>query len=171
MSARECFEAGLAQVGSALGEIRKIEADLAKFEKSESELRIAAATKTDADLKALAGKIDSIDASQKSLGGGRILAIAQVKQSKLVLSSDGVSYDAATGLIAFPNPKKLPFIPVVSGSAEVTYITDTYWIKRVLGPDKFFVWSHALNTSGADGSSAPHDFTALVVGFEEPPKP
>jgi hypothetical protein len=86
----------------------------------------------------------------KGLGGGRILAMAQIKDGKLISRSDGVAFDRDAGRLSFPNPKRLTFVPVVSDFNEGVYITDTHFI-RALGPDNIIVWSKPLDTGGRNG--------------------
>jgi hypothetical protein len=107
---------------------------------------------------------DVTDQIQKGFGTGRILGIVQVKDGKVYSGSNGVAFDQSTGLVTFPNPKGLPFAPVISDSQDNPYITDTHWIKKVLAPDKFIVGCKAMDTSNR--TYPPHDFTAVVLGFE-----
>lgn len=167
-SPRECYEAGLAQVGAALGEFHKTQADLAQFEKAEADFRAQAAAKTDAAMKALSARIDSLDLAMKGLGNGRVLAMADIENGKIVSGSDGVSFDPGLGLVSFQNPRGMPFIPVISRLTRSAYITDTDWINNILPPDKFIVKVHPLTNEGAERVGPAHDFSMVVVGFERP---
>jgi len=114
-----------------------------------------------------------IEALEGVFGRVSILAVAAVRKKQLLSHSEGVIFDPPTGLISFPNPRGLPFIPLVSdfGDRNTTYITDTHYIQGVLGTDKFFVRAKALDTGGAERTADAHDFTVVVLGFQNSPKP
>jgi hypothetical protein len=93
------------------------------------------------------------------------LAALTVKGSQLVSSSSGVTYDAQSGVVVFPNPWNLPFVPIVSDTANGSsdYLTTTNFIREIGPAHQFRVWSTALDTGTRN--FAPTDFTAIVVGF------
>ena len=93
------------------------------------------------------------------------LAALTVKGGKLVSSSSGVTYDAASGVVVFPNPWDLSFVPIVSDTAggPADYITSTNFIREIGPAHQFRVWSTPLDTGSRN--AAPKDFTAIVVGF------
>jgi hypothetical protein len=115
----------------------------------------------------LSASINTQDAVITALGGGRILAIAEVKDSNLRLHSEGVEYRSASydGIITFPNPKNLMFVPVISDSQQSVYITAIHWISE-RGPHSFTVRANRIG----GGILAPGDFVAIVIGFEDPVK-
>jgi hypothetical protein len=94
------------------------------------------------------------------------LAALTVRGGKLASSSEGVSYDSETGVVSFPNPRGLHFVPVISDAAPNDtphYITTTHYIREIGSTNQFKVWSTALDTT--DRNYAPSYFTAVVVGF------
>jgi len=98
------------------------------------------------------------------------LAALRVQGGKLVSSSSGVTYDAQSGIVVFPNPWNLPFVPIVSDAANTAangvpadYITTTNFIREIGPAHQFRVWSTPLDTGNRN--FAPKDFTAIVVGF------
>jgi hypothetical protein len=96
------------------------------------------------------------------------LAALQVKGGVLVSSSSGVTYDAQSGVVVFPNPWKLRWVPILSDTANVgaptpDYITTTNFIREIGPANQFQVWSTPLDTSNRN--YVPKDFTAIVVGF------
>lgn len=96
---------------------------------------------------------------------GKVLAIVNVKGTKLVSSSAGVSYDSSTGVVTFPNPESMPFVPVVSSYGNgVIYSTETHFLRSdFTAPNQFKVWRSPLDTSNRN--SAPDSFTAVAIGF------
>ncbi|AWM06101.2 hypothetical protein [Bradyrhizobium symbiodeficiens] len=130
---------------------------------------VDAAARADAAVQALQARVAKLEALETSLGNGRILAMIQVKNGQLSsTSSPNVSFDQTSGLVSFPNPRNLAFLPVVSDTNDVPYITQMHWIRAILPPDKFIVRAKAMDTG--DRTWPPHNFTAVVVGFETPPK-
>ena len=94
------------------------------------------------------------------------LAALTVKGSQLVSSSSSaVTYDAKSGIVVFPNPRNLRFVPIVSDAANGPndYTTTTNFIKEIGPAHQFRVWSTPLDTGNRN--FAPTDFTAIVVGF------
>jgi hypothetical protein len=93
------------------------------------------------------------------------LAALQVKGGQLASSTSGVTYDPASGVVVFPNPWKLRFIPIVSDTANGAnnYTTTTNFIKDITPPSQFRVWATPLDTGNRN--FAPTDFSAIVVGF------
>jgi hypothetical protein len=94
---------------------------------------------------------------------GRILAMISVHDGNIVSKSNDVSFDRKTGTVSFPNPDKLPFVPVICHFKRQHYITQTHFIREIEGTNKFTVWQTALDTG--DRNAAPSNFTAVVVGF------
>lgn len=129
---------------------------------------VEAAARALTAVQALEQRIAKLEAFHESVGNGRVLAMIEVKKSKLTSATPGVAFDPGTGLVSFPNPKSLQFLPVVSDANEDPYITQTHWIRQILGPDKFIVRAKAMDTG--DRTWPPHDFVAVVIGFEPPPK-
>lgn len=97
------------------------------------------------------------------------LAALTVRGGKLESKSNGVTYDPATGVVGFPNPLNLTFVPVISDIAAKNpdhYITETHFIREIgVGgkTNQFKVWRTPLDTG--DRNSAPTNFSAVVVGF------
>ncbi len=93
------------------------------------------------------------------------LAALTVKDGKVVTSSDGVNYDPKTGVVGFPNPRRLKFVPVISDTAGDPdhYITATHFIRQIGVANQFTVWATDLSTG--DYNLAPSNFTAIVIGF------
>jgi hypothetical protein len=93
-----------------------------------------------------------------------ILAAATVVGGQLdpANSSHGVAFNQATGILSFPNPNNLKFVPLISDTHAVAYITSTCWIKEI-GPANIVVWQSALDTSGR--TWPPTDFTAVIVSL------
>jgi hypothetical protein len=105
-----------------------------------------------------------IDALSTNLRGG-ILAAGVVKGGKLVVSTDGVSFDTESGKISFANGKNTPFITIVSAiSPNGQYLTGSCYT-RSTGPDYFILWQGAQDTSGRN--NAPTDCTFTVVGSKQ----
>jgi hypothetical protein len=130
---------------------------------------VDAAARADAAVQALQGRIARLEALATSLGDGRILAMAHVKNGQLASASPGVSFDPGSGVVSFPNPKHLAFLPLISDSKEFPYITEMHWIKAIIPPDKFVVGLKAMDTGNR--TSPPDNFTAVMVGFEASAKP
>ena len=130
---------------------------------------VEAAAKTSAAVQTLQSRIEKLEAFQTSLGNGRVLAMVQVKNGQLQsTSSPNVSFDQGSGIVSFPNPRNLAFLPIVSDANDAPYITQSHWIRAILPPDKFIVRAKAMDTG--DRTWPPHNFTAVVVGFEAAPK-
>jgi hypothetical protein len=87
--------------------ITALEEELNKYKETNDELT-----------KALGDAVKAADLRVSGLGRGRILAIVKVKEKSLVYKSDGLSFDSNTGVVSFPNPNHLVFVPVVSDSRE-----------------------------------------------------
>lgn len=130
---------------------------------------VDAAARADAAVQVLQSRVAKLETLATSLGNGRILAMAQVKNGMLASASPGVSFDQPSGVVSFPNPRNVAFLPLISDSREAPYITQMHWIKAILPPDKFIVRSKAMDTG--DRTYSPEDFTAVIVGFEAPQKP
>lgn len=94
---------------------------------------------------------------------GRILAMISVHDGIIVSKSDGVTFDRSSGMVSFPNPEGLPFVPVISDFQRTLYTTQTHFIREIQGANKFTVWQTALDTG--DRNWPPSNFTAVVVGF------
>ena len=93
------------------------------------------------------------------------LAALQVKGSQLVSSSSGVTYDPASGVVVFPNPWKLRFVPIVSDTANGAnnYLSTTNFVREIGPANQFRVWCTPLDTGNRNFT--PTDFTAVVLGF------
>ena len=100
----------------------------------------------------------------ESFGFGTLAALT-VKGGKLVRASWGVTYDPATGVVGFPNPLNLTFVPVISDLAGSPdhYLTTTHFIREIGESTHFRVWATALDTGNRN--FPPSDFTAIVIGF------
>lgn len=98
-------------------------------------------------------------------GPDNVLALITVKDGKIERFSNGVSYDAKTGIVSFPNPKKLNFVTVVSdfGSHGIYSTTTNFLRKDFESTEKFKVWATPLDTSGRN--SKPESFSAIVIGY------
>jgi hypothetical protein len=134
---------------------------------------VEAASASNAAVKALQGRLDALEKTLIAFGGGRVLAIAQVKNNVLIVKSEGVSYDTGEGEIIFPNTKGLKFVPLITTSDEAPYITNIDWIASIdQKNNKFVVRKHALDTSDRTyrPQQSPYSFTAVIVGFEETSK-
>jgi hypothetical protein len=159
---------------SAVALILNVSASLAQSKCSTTlecaQQAVDAAAKADAAVEALQDRLAKLEALETSLGNGRILAMIQIKNGQLQsVSSPNVSFDQTTGLVSFPNPRNLAFLPVVSDANDAPYITSMHWIRAILPPDKFIVRAKAMDTG--DRTYPPNNFAAVVVGFEAPPKP
>jgi hypothetical protein len=121
-----------------------------------------------AQIAAIEKRLETQDALIASIGGGRSLAMVEVKNGSLSFGSEGVSFDPRTGTIAFPNPKRLMFVPVISHLDDNPplrpYSTETHYIQQMEVPNKFTVRSKVLDTGERAGAG--HGFTAVVIGFE-----
>ncbi|HXW72537.1 MAG TPA: hypothetical protein VEK34_14060 [Methylocella sp.] len=144
------------------GEYRKFASELLEKDEFKKSVLDAASAK----ISDFVSKVQKHDEKLTSLSAWHILGIARVKERRLIYASDGVSYDNSTGMVSFPNPTKLNFVPIVSDSQDYSYITDTHWIRQILPPNQFIVVAHALDTGGTEKNAPAHDFTAVVVGFE-----
>lgn len=96
----------------------------------------------------------------------QILAALRVRSGSLLEWTAGVTFVRDPGTVTFPNPRQLKFVPIVTDSQDNTYITDTHWVRSIQAPNIFTVRAKALDTGGAERTSPPHDFTAIVLGFE-----
>lgn len=92
------------------------------------------------------------------------LAALTIREGVAISSSKDVNYDAPTGVVTFPNPKKLRFVPIVSdlGKGPTDYITATHFIQDI-GANQFKVARVALDTGGR--TSPPSGFTVIVIGI------
>ena len=90
-----------------------------------------------------------------------ILAALRVRNGKLLWSTTDVTYDARTGVVSFPNPKKYQFVPLISNEVNNTYATETHYIRSIDMPNTFKVWNTPLDTSGRN--RAPVSFTAAII--------
>jgi hypothetical protein len=102
-----------------------------------------------------------------SMGGGRVLALAEVRGGRLVFQTAGVSYRVSgrDGILSFPNPKGLKFVPLLSDVSETTYITRTHFFLKIEG-NKVRIRDKALDTKGEERTFAPGSFNAVIIGFE-----
>ena len=125
---------------------------------------VDAAARAEAAVSALEKRMDS---RLLGLGGGRILGIIEVKGGNVVYASTGVSFDQGSGTITLPNPGNLRFIPIVSDAKDLHYITSTNFIRSIQAPNKFVIWSKALDTGDRNGP--PVEFTAIAIGFGSSP--
>jgi hypothetical protein len=109
--------------------------------------------------------ISSLGATMTDVPAIITLAALTVKGGQLVSSSSGVTYDAKSGIVVFPNPWNLRFVPIVSDTANGTndYTTTTNFIKEIGPAHQFRVWATPLDTGNRN--FAPTDFAAIVVGF------
>jgi hypothetical protein len=114
-------------------------------------------------LGVLQNKMSTLD---DSIGRGRVLGALVVKDGNVVYASTGVTFDAASGVVMFPNPRKLLFTPVVGGVADHdTYASNYTYVRSPKTSDNsFIVWRGALDVSGR--SWPPINFTVAVIGFE-----
>lgn len=95
--------------------------------------------------------------------GIKALAIVSVKGGKIESSSKGVSYDSKTGIVSFPNPENLKFIPLIADIGD-TYMTETHFIRNdFVSPNQFKVWRTPLDVTARN--QAPGYFTAIAIGF------
>jgi len=90
-----------------------------------------------------------------------ILAALRVSNGKLLWSTNGVTYDASSGVVSFPNPKKYHFVPLISNEVNNKYATETHYIRSIDIPNKFQVWNTPLDTGGRN--RAPVSFTAAII--------
>jgi hypothetical protein len=128
---------------------------------------VEAAVRAEAAAKGVEERLNArIDAFERALAGGRVLAIAYIRERRLSHSSAGVSFDPTNGVVTFPNPKGLPFVPVISTVRDLHYATEMNYIREV-GASSFRVWKTTLDTG--DRNSSPADFAAVVIGFEKGP--
>ena len=104
----------------------------------------------------LEGRIQSIE------NGNRVLASVHISGG-IVSGTNGVTYDAASGVVTFPNPDNLLFTPVISDYNVSHYSTTTLYVRQVTGNNQFQVWRTTLDTG--DRNYPPGSFTAIVVGF------
>jgi hypothetical protein len=125
---------------------------------------VESAASLDGSIKALAARLDQLENLTKTLGGGRVLAIAVVKKSNLDIehSSEGVSFNEKIGVITFPNPRNLKYVPVVSEALE-----NNTQVNRVkdIGQNFFTIVSSSSDTSARLMDA--HDFVVAVIGFEK----
>lgn len=104
--------------------------------------------------------------SKLAVGGAVPLAAVTVIDGAVVIKSKGVDYNTATGVVTFPNPQNMHFVPIVSDLAPKNsepYITETHFIRKVDVTNQFTVWKKALDTG--ERNSPPSSFTAIVVGM------
>jgi hypothetical protein len=116
----------------------------------------------------LQARIDKLErdhaAFEKSVGPGRLLGSLQVKASKIVSSSYGLTFDSGTGVVTFPNPDNLKVVPVMSSiSPNNVYVTESVYSRTASSPTQVTVWQGAQDTSGRN--HAPVDFTLIIAGF------
>lgn len=131
---------------------------------------VDAAAKAGAKAQALEDRITKLETFQATIGNGRIIALIQVKHGTLQpTSSPKTSFDQSSGVVSFPNPRGLTFLPIISDANDAEYITSRDYIKSIIPPDKFVVRLNATDTSGR--TFPPDNFTAVIVGFEAPSKP
>jgi hypothetical protein len=142
---------------------------MAELKKSFADALAEEKKRLETAVKSLREEMDVLEAAQKSVGNGRVLAMIQVRDGKVYASSKGVTFDKDSGLIAFQNPKALPFVPILTDVMlrQPFYITGTHFVKEILPPDKFKVQGSALDVSGR--TFPPADFSAVVIAFEDVP--
>lgn len=118
-------------------------------------------------IRVLQNNLDAAVANLKAGGDSLVpLAAITVRKGAAVLNSKDVKYEAGTGVVTFPNPKNLRFVPIVSDLAQETpdhYITETHFIREIGSTNQFRVWRTPLDTSDRNG--APSNFTAIVIGM------
>jgi hypothetical protein len=149
----------------------------------ESEMALNAPCKTPEDACMLAAKAveacdevlakfqqiqAEIDAIKVSLGGGRVLATAYVRNGMLngKLSSPNVKFQAP-GVLTFPNPRNLRIVPLLSVVAEYAagYTTSDAYILKDPTSTSVEIRQGAKDTGNR--VFPPHDFTAVILGFDD----
>lgn len=151
----QCSELAVKEAMSARADLKK---DKLMIEQLRDQLN-----KFEAKLSAVTQTRDSLTSA---LGGGRILAIAEVEKdtsgnSTLGAHSNGVTFDSKTGVLTFPNPENLIFVPVISHYESAP--TTMHYIKAI-GSDYVIVMQVALDASAR--VYAPCCFTAAIIGFQ-----
>jgi len=130
---------------------------------------VDAAAQANAAMLVLQSRIDGVEAElnalKSSLGGERVIAMAEVKGSRLIAGSPNLTFDSGTGALTFPSPQNPKIIPAVSYiSVNGAYATEDVYLKSVVtAPNSITVWQGALDTGGRN--HPPNDFTAIVIGF------
>ena len=162
-AAKARSEEGARAVSSLQDKIKSLP-DVDSLVRSTQAIADSIVTKPEFIAEVTSGIGSKTDALERALGGGRILALAQVKDGKLLYNSGGVLFEATTGTISFSNPKGLTFFPMISDTQEGPYITTIHWIQKIEQPNRFVVRQKALDTG--DRTWPPTNFTAIVVGYE-----
>ena len=151
------------------GSGRSISAEQCKTTLDCAQQAVEVAGQAAAGVVALQARIQKLENEvagfEKSVGPGRLLGSLQVRGSKIVSSSYGLTFDFGTGVVTFPNPNNLKVVPVMSSiSPNNVYVTE---FGLILGPShrrlQVTVWQGAQDTSGRN--HAPVDFTLIIVGF------
>jgi hypothetical protein len=95
-----------------------------------------------------------------------VLAVANVSGGKIVAASPGgnvVEYDPSNGVLTFPNPQKVNYIPLISNCDNgKPYITTNHWIQEIT-PTYIVVKQCAMDTGGRVWFGS--DFTALILTY------
>lgn len=117
-------------------------------------------------------KLDSLEIVTESLEAStlqntqyRILAVVRVDSHKVTYATPGVSFSKSSGVVTFPNPKEMKFVPVISNSLNSSYLTEVHFVRQISLPNQFRVWRTALDTGNRNNK--PHSFTAIVIGIEK----
>jgi len=97
--------------------------------------------------------------------GFKTLAILSVKNGKVEYGTNGVEYNAVTGIVSFPNPSDLKVVPIISDFGDGGhYMTTTHFLRSgSVSRNNFQVWRSPLDTG--DRNSAPGSFTAIAFGI------
>jgi len=127
------------------------------------------------------GLVERVEQLEKRLNeateNGQVLAVVVVKDRKLVPEKSSRDTKFENGKVSFPNARHLRIVPLIADAQESSYITEHQWIAE-FGVDRedanrsyFLVKSHAMDTGGPDRTSAAHNFTAVVIGFDDTRRP
>ncbi len=125
------------------------------------------------DFAGLPKRVDSIDQRiaivESEINASQtkavILAALRVSNGKILWSTSGVTYDASSGVVSFPNPQKYQFVPLISNEVNNKYATETHYIRSIDMPNKFRVWNTPLDTGGRN--RAPVSFTAAIMASKK----
>lgn len=104
----------------------------------------------------LADKVSTLEARLD--GKPSILGSFLIIDGKLNVASEGVTYNE--GLITFPNPKQLPFSPVLTDLGTGSYITSTHFVSSINTENSFRLWNTTLST---DGKNSPPTYVSGVI--------
>jgi hypothetical protein len=109
--------------------------------------------------------IDTQDTLIRSIGKGRILATAQIRNGNLVSKSDDeIIVDRESGFISFPNPKRVPFTPIVTDNTTAT-IGDVPYVTDIVSPNKFRVYFRGPDR--VTRPDPPREFSVVIVAFDD----